>query len=186
MKKTNSPLEQQIWQWLDEVVIGLNLCPFAKKPRANQQIRVCISEVTTDNEFVDVIIKELSRLDNHNAKELETTLVAVDSLFQHFDDFLEAINLVETIIDQFGYRGTYQVAHFHPQYQFDGTTPDDRENLTNKAPCAIFHLIREESMERVLKQYPNPESIFENNIQAVSTLSQQQLENLYPFLFSPK
>ncbi|WP_114140566.1 DUF1415 family protein, partial [Vibrio cholerae] len=42
---------------------------------------------------------------------------------------------------------------------------------------------REESMEKVLKHYPNPEAIPETNIARVSSLSAQERKQLFPYLF---
>ncbi|MCG6283126.1 DUF1415 family protein, partial [Vibrio diabolicus] len=53
----------------------------------------------------------------------------------------------------------------------------------NRAPYPIFHLIREESMEKVLKHYPNPEAIPDTNIQRVSSLSDAERQALFPYLF---
>ena len=90
---------------------------------------------------------------------------------------------MDALIEQFDYQGVFQVASFHPNYQFGGTQPDDAENLTNRAPYPILHLIREASLERVLKHYPNPELIPENNIKCVSNLTEQEKKCLFPYLF---
>jgi hypothetical protein len=64
------------------------------------------------------------------------------------------------------------VASFHPQYQFAGTRPEDIENHTNRSPYPTLHLLREASIERVLAQYPNPDSIYENNIERLRELGE--------------
>ncbi|MCG9774732.1 DUF1415 family protein, partial [Vibrio parahaemolyticus] len=35
-------ITQQVDQWLNDVVIGLNLCPFAAKPQRNKQIKIFV------------------------------------------------------------------------------------------------------------------------------------------------
>ena len=37
-------IAEQVNQWLNDVVIGLNLCPFAAKPQRNKQIKIFVSE----------------------------------------------------------------------------------------------------------------------------------------------
>ncbi|WP_423825312.1 DUF1415 family protein, partial [Salmonella enterica] len=39
-------ITQQVDQWLNDVVIGLNLCPFAAKPQRNKQIKIFVSKAT--------------------------------------------------------------------------------------------------------------------------------------------
>ena len=75
------------------------------------------------------------------------------------------------------------MATFHPDYCFADSQPDDADNLTNRAPFPIFHLIREESMEKVLKHYPNPEAIPDTNIARVQALTAEEKQALFPYLF---
>ena len=66
--------------------------------------------------------------------------------------------------------GTLQVASFHPDYQFAGSEPDDPDNLTNRAPWPILHLLREASIDRAVAAYPDPGVIVERNIATVREL----------------
>ena len=56
------------------------------------------------------------------------------------------------------------MASFHPDYCFEGEAEDDPANLTNRSPFPMFHLIREESLEKALQSYPDPQVIPERNI----------------------
>ncbi|MCW8328647.1 DUF1415 domain-containing protein [Photobacterium sp. SDRW27] len=183
MSKVSKPdAIQQVQQWLEDVVIGLNLCPFAAKPNRNKQIKIHVCESTAEEQLLEEIYREIQLLDETPAEELETTLVVAPYLFSEFDDYNQFLDLVDGLIIQTGKEGTYQVASFHPDYCFYGTDPDDAENLTNRSPFPIFHLIREASMEKVLKHYPDPEGIPERNIDCVENLSPEQVKKLFPFL----
>lgn len=179
----NQAITASVNQWLDDVVIGLNLCPFAAKPQRNQQIKIYVSNATREEELLQDILDQLLELDTKAPKELETTLVVVPDMLHDFTDYNFFIDWVEALIRQQDWEGVFQVATFHPNYYFAGTEPDDAENLTNRAPYPIFHLIREESMEKVLKHYPNPEAIPDTNIQRVSSLSDVERQALFPYLF---
>ena len=52
---------------------------------------------------------------------------------------------------------------------------DDAENYTNRSPYPVIHLLREESLTRVLSTYKNPENIPENNI----ALAQEKGSNYF-------
>ncbi|KLV06946.1 hypothetical protein ABT56_07270 [Photobacterium aquae] len=169
-------------QWLEDVVIGLNLCPFAAKPQRNQQIKIHVSQSNDEATLLEEIYGQLRELDETPVTELETTLVVTPYLFKAFDDYNQFLDLVDALLIQCGYEGTYQVASFHPDYYFAGTHPDDAENLTNRSPYPVFHLIREASMEKVLKHYPDPEGIPERNIARVESLTPQEIKQLFPFL----
>lgn len=175
-------IEQTVQQWLNDVVIGLNLCPFAAKPQRNKQIKIHVSSDKTENDLLESIYLQLKELDETPPQELETTLVVAPYLLEDFEDYNQFLDLVEGLVVQLGKSGIYQIASFHPDYCFYGTEPKDAENLTNRSPYPIFHLIREESMEKVLKHYPDPEAIPERNIDCVENLTPEQIKQLFPYL----
>lgn len=177
-----------VQRWLSDVVVGLNLCPFARRPMRAGQIRFAISEARDDETLMAELLAEMRLLDRTPARELETTLLIVPGQSQHpylgdFADFNQFLDLAEWLIERNDYTGIYQLATFHPQYQFAGTAPKDAENLTNRAPYPILHLIREASIERVLSHYPDPENIPENNIRRVEALGKEDKRRLFPYLF---
>ncbi|MGR5192740.1 DUF1415 domain-containing protein [Vibrio rotiferianus] len=176
-------ITEQVDQWLNDVVIGLNLCPFAAKPQRNKQIKIFVSEASQEETLLEDILLQLIELSNTEPEKLETTLVVVPNMLEDFWDYNFFIDWVEGLIKQQDWEGIFQVATFHPDYCFGGSEPEDDENLTNRSPFPIFHLIREESMEKVLKHYPDPASIPDTNIARVSALSEQERKKLFPYLF---
>ncbi|MFQ0976793.1 DUF1415 family protein [Vibrio campbellii] len=176
-------ITEQVDQWLNDVVIGLNLCPFAAKPQRNKQIKIFVSEASQEEALLEDILLQLIELSSTEPEKLETTLVVVPNMLQDFWDYNFFIDWVEGLIKQQDWEGIFQVATFHPDYCFGGAEPKDDENLTNRSPYPVFHLIREESMEKVLKHYPDPESIPVTNIARVSALSEEERKKLFPYLF---
>lgn len=176
-------IEQDVQQWLEDVVIGLNLCPFAAKPNRNKQIKIFVSEATTEEVLLEDVLQELMNLDSKTAEELETTLVAIPNMLKDFMDYNFFLDWVDALIKQQEWEGIFQIATFHPDYCFGGAEPEDDENLTNRSPYPVLHLIREESMEKVLKHYPNPEAIPDTNIARVEALTPEERRKLFPYLF---
>lgn len=165
------------------MVIGLNLCPFARKPQRAGSIRYAVSTATDDETLMAELLHECQLLDELPAAELETTLLMVPLHLKKFDDFNHFLNLADWLLERHDYTGVYQLATFHPNYQFADTEPEDAENLTNRAPYPILHLLREDSMTKVLANYPNPEAIPENNIARVTALTAAERKQLFPYLF---
>ena len=157
-------------QWLDEVVIGLDLCPFAARPRREKRVRIAVSHATTAEALLDDLQAELERLSDTPVAELETTLLAIPDMLEDFADYNDFLDAVDLWVEQFGWEGDLQVASFHPQYQFAGSEPDDADNLTNRAPYPILHLLREASIDRAVAAYPDPDAIIERNIATVREL----------------
>ncbi|MDN3638086.1 DUF1415 domain-containing protein [Simiduia curdlanivorans] len=182
MNNTQSPVITATQQWLADVVIGLNLCPFARKPQRANLIRFTESRASSEQALLAELLTELEYLDATHAEQLETTLLIIPNFLQDFVDYNQFLDLADWLLERHDYEGVYQLATFHPHYQFAGTRADDAENLTNRAPYPILHLIREDSIERVLENYPDPEAIPENNIRAVQSLTPEQRKKLFPYV----
>ena len=163
-------VELAVRRWLERAVIGLNLCPFAKAVYGKQQVRIVVSDASTERALLEQLGEELALLRDTPPDAIDTTLLVHPQVlgdFLAYNDFLdEADALVETLeLD-----GVLQVASFHPDYQFADSGPDDVENLTNRAPYPILHLLREASVDRAVEAYPEPDAIIERNIATVRAL----------------
>ncbi|PMN92704.1 DUF1415 domain-containing protein [Enterovibrio norvegicus] len=177
-------VEAQTTEWLEKVVIGLNLCPFAAKPQRNKQIKIEVCEGNTDEAVMETLLTELNLLESSDVADLETTLLVTPNYFQDFDDYNQFLDVADMIIEQFGWRGIYQIASFHPDYCFADVEPDDESNLTNRSPYPVFHLIREASIEKALKYYGgDADAIPDINIDRVCSLSNDEKKALFPYLF---
>lgn len=182
----NEEIIKQTTDWLNSVVIGLNLCPFAAKPFKNKNIRLALSHATDDEGIIKDLEAEIERLNIYNTKNnsgyIETTVLIIPNSLSDFFDYNQFLDRAENLIKQQNLTGIYQIASFHPNYQFGGTLPEDAENLTNRSPYPILHIIREESIEMVLSKFPNADKIPTNNINTVENLTAQQRSALFPFL----
>lgn len=173
------PIESAVRQWLERIVIGLNLCPFAGKPLREGRVRVCVSAAAHELDLLTELQLELRRLDETPPAQLETTLIAIPNLLADFADYNDFLDQVDRLLEEFEWDGEYQVASFHPQYQFAGTMPNDVENFTNRAPYPLLHLLREASVEAAVDSHPDPDGIPDNNIRRMRELTPEQLRQLF-------
>ncbi|GAX27759.1 hypothetical protein FisN_13Hh139 [Fistulifera solaris] len=134
--------------WLNDVVINMNLCPFADKPMRKKQIHIHILRGTNVEWIVEQIWKELY----YRVSAPGTALMVCPEL--HPDDFnayLDVLDLVQQIIESEPFlEGQVQVAPFHPFFQFEGSQEEDSDNWTNRSPYPIFHILREEEVTRAV------------------------------------
>ena len=161
---------KQTRYWLEKAVIGLNLCPFAKAVYAKNQVRLVVSHARHADDLLEDLDRELNLLVATPADQIDTTLLIHPTLFDDFLDFNDFLEIAEGVVDEHGLEGIIQLASFHPQFQFDGTEPDDISNYTNRAPFAILHLLRESSVEKAVEVFPEAEAIFEQNIATLEKL----------------
>jgi hypothetical protein len=136
-------------RWVQNFVIGLNLCPFAKKVFDANRIRFVATEVTSESDLLDVLSKELKFLAAAPRNEVETTILIHPKVLSGFRDYNDFLATADTRLKELNLRGVIQIASFHPQYQFAGTAPDDVTNFTNRSPHPMLHLIREVSITEV-------------------------------------
>ena len=163
--------------WVETLVVGLNLCPFAKRELVNNRIRFSVSEATTEQQLLDDLQAELSLLTNDET--IETTLLIHPRVLQDFYDYNEFLDYADGLLVQLNLEGIYQIASFHPDYQFADTQPDDVENYSNRSPYPLLHLIREQSLERAIANYPDSDLIPERNIELLKSLGKDKMKTLF-------
>jgi uncharacterized protein len=129
-----------------------------------------VSEARHLDAFLEDLDRELDLLAAADPAEIDTTLLIHPTLLPDFEDFNDFTVIAESAVSEHGLEGILQVASFHPQFQFADTEPDDLGNYTNRAPYPTLHLIREESINRAVAAYPDPEAIYERNIETLNKL----------------
>ena len=156
--------------WLTRAVIGLNLCPFAKSVHVKNQIRYAISEATNMEGVLVDLEAELRTLADADPADIDTTLLIIPDALADFLEYNDCLFFADRMLKQMRLEGELQIASFHPQYQFDGTAPDDIENYTNRAPYPVLHLLREASIERAVEAFPDAADIYERNQETMQRL----------------
>jgi hypothetical protein len=159
----------RVQRWLEDAVIGLNLCPFAKAVHVKQQVRYVVSRATLDGDVLDHLRAEAELLRTTPAAQIDTTLLIVPALAD-FLDFHTLTERAETLLAKAGYEGELQLASFHPDFVFADAAPDDIANATNRAPSPILHLLREDSIARATAAVPDAADIYECNIATMERL----------------
>jgi hypothetical protein len=152
----------QTKNWIQKVVIGLNFCPFANREFKNNTIHYHIEHSTKRTDAREALLKECRRLDRD--RSIATTLIIFPNAFQEFDTYLQFVSFAEKLLQQKGYEGVYQLATFHPLYQFANSTPDDPANYTNRSIYPMLHLLREDDIAKAVQFYGNAEEIPERNV----------------------
>ena len=156
--------------WLEKAVIGLNLCPFAKAVYTRDRVRLVVSQARHVDDLLEELDRELDLLVATPAEQVDTTLLVHPTLFPDFLDFNDFLEIAEGVLDEHGLEGVVQLASFHPQFQFDGTALEDMGNYTNRAPYAVLHLLREDSVEKAVDSLADPDAVYQENIRTLDKL----------------
>lgn len=140
--------------WIKEVVVGQNFCPFAGAVFVNDTIRYRIDD---GQDVRRLLLEELQFLEENPA--CETTLIIYPEGLSDWSDYLDWLDFAQEILFENEFEGVYQIASFHPEYQFEGADVDDPANYTNRSPYPMLHLLREESIDRVVEGAIDTEAI---------------------------
>lgn len=164
--------------WLEKAVIGLNLCPFAKAVHVRRQVRYVVSLATTPEMLLEELISELRTLQDADPEQVDTTLLIHPHVLEDFLDFNDFLDSADAAAAELEFGDEFQVASFHPRYQFSGTSPDDIENYTNRSPYPTLHILREVSVDKAVAAFPEADQIFEKNMETLKKLGHAGWERL--------
>ncbi len=164
--------------WLERIVIGLNLCPFAKAVHVKNQIRFVVSRARNSDALLEDLERELNFLAQADPAQIDTTLLIHPEVLTDFLDYNDFLDVCDTVVEELELDGVLQVASFHPQYQFSDTEMDDVSNFTNRSPFPALHLLREYSVTRAVETFPDVDGIYENNIATLQKLGIEKVKTL--------
>ena len=160
-------------RWLERAVIALNLCPFAKAVHLKGQIRWVLSTARNTQTLARELAREMLHLADVDPAITDTSLIVHPWVLQDFADYNEFLDVADELIESLALTGVLQVASFHPDYCFADSEDDDGDdiaNFSNRSPYPMLHLLREDSVERAVAAFPEPEAIFERNIATLRAL----------------
>lgn len=157
-------------RWVERAVIGLNLCPFARAPHVQGKLRMRVSHARDTDALLDDLCGELQSLNALTPEECETGLLIHPFVLTDFLDYNDFLDVADAALQTLGLEGIWQVASFHPDYQFAGSSPDDITNFSNRSPWPTLHLLREASVERAMESMSDTDAIYRNNIATLERL----------------
>ncbi len=152
----------QTKKWINHVVIACNFCPFASNVVKKNQVYYQVEESPAAADCLKSALGLIEKMGED--REIETAFLIMPHACADFTSYLKLVSDLEWQLVKKGYTGIYQVASFHPLYLFAGSNADDAANYTNRSLYPMLHILRESSIDAALKNYHQPESIPETNI----------------------
>ncbi len=176
-------VEGQVRAWLEQFVVGLNLCPFARPVLTSPSLRITVSDALDPAQLRRFFLAELDCLQRRSEAEIATSLLVFSAALGTFDDYLDFLDEARDLLQAAGLEGLVQLASFHPHYLFEGEDPASASHYSNRSPWPLIHLIREDMLERVLQDFPDPEGIPSANIATLEAVGRDELERRWLGLF---
>ena len=164
--------------WLEKVVIGLRLCPFAASPYLRGLVRYRVSEQRSAEGLAEELAQELKHLAAADPALCETSLLIHPHVLGDFFAYNQFLDQADAVVATLGLEGELQIASFHPAYQFAGSALDDVENGSNRSPYPMLHLLRESSVRRAIDTFPEVNEIGTRNMATLRDLGAVGLRKL--------
>lgn len=165
--------------WLEKAVIGLNLCPFAKAVHAGNRVRFRVGAARSANDLVVDLAAELQALQAADWQRVETTLLIHPQVLTDFLDYNDFLDLADATIEAPGLTDEVQVASFHPHYRFADSPADDIDNCTNRPSYPMLHLLRQSSVDRAVRAFPDAAALYEANVATLHGLGHEGWRRLW-------
>lgn len=180
MSISNELVIEHTKKWINEVVIALNLCPFAARVVLENRVDYSVESSDDLEQHLHRLADCLAKLDETSS--IETSLLIFPQAYKNFDDYLELLHLANLLLEDLNYTGVYQLASFHPEYLFAASEDHDASNFTNRSPYPMLHLLRESSIEKAIAHYDHIDDIPQNNITRLRQIGypamQKMLQNI--------
>jgi len=169
-----------VCRWIEQCVIDLSLCPFASLPYRAGRVRIAVCGSDSETDYLAQIESELIKLID-DAGEVETTLIVAEKTLIDFLDFNDFLTDVESLLQQDDRQAAFQMASFHPQYQFAGVDAEDAGNYTNRAPFPVVQWLRADTVAKAVAG-TDTLAIPEANIQKLKSMSIDECRKLFPWV----
>lgn len=169
------PVIRETQRWIESMVIGLNLCPFARKVFEQNTIHYVVSEARDAQTLLTELAHEMRTLAEMPSNERETTFLIHPRVLDEFFVYNDFLTIADHLLVDLDLEGVLQIASFHPEYQFAETPGDGVENYSNRSPYPMLHLLREESISAVAG---DPEALLEIPPRNQRTLRELGLEKV--------
>jgi uncharacterized protein len=171
----------QTKKWITDVVIGCNFCPFAAKEMKRGSIHYEVLVEATNETTLQSVVNIFSLLDNDDT--IETALIILPNAYDSFTAYLDIVDKAESLLEKEDYEGVYQIASFHPQYLFAGSSSIDPSNYTNRSPYPMLHFLREESVSKAVDAHPNIDDVPEQNVQFAKEKGLEYMQKLFAAVY---
>lgn len=168
-----------ITKWLEKTIIGLDLCPFTRKPFLEGKI--LIEELpgqaspAAQNQFLNA----LSAFQGQS--KFETVLLVYPQWKISFKDFYAFSEDCENHLGSLELEDEFQIVAFHPDFCFGGLEFSNRANLVNSSPLPLIHILRINDLELLNLSVTEAETMSFGNAKKLEALSEEQLLNHFPW-----
>ena len=166
-------------KWLEQTIIGLELCPFTKKPYLDGKILI---EELPGQESTKSQINFLDSLSSFQGQsKFETALLVYPKWKISFNDFFDFSEDCIDHLHSLNLENEFQLVAFHPAFCFGGLEFSNRANLVNSSPLPLLHILRIHDLDLLNLSTKDAETMSFGNAKKLEALTDEQLQNHFPW-----
>lgn len=139
-------------EWVEKVVLGLNLCPFGHDVWNEGKWDIVVSDVVEIKERLDVIDGVLNTFLENKENQDNTLLLVFPAVKENFIKFYNFTAMFEEELRQKGLDKLVQIVTFHPEFKFEGEKKSARGNYVNRSPFPTVHFLWASEVTAVLEK----------------------------------
>lgn len=173
--ESNALIIQITKNWIAQFIIELNICPFAGPSFKNNKIDYDVIETFSSYQIFEEFLKKIAFL--LDSPDVSNTFLILPKIGD-FMTYLSIYDGCEELLKDATAESQFQLASFHPQYQFEGLEVDDVRNYRNKSPHPMIHILRVDEVESAINAYGDTLEIPEINEEKLLNLGKDKILDL--------
>ncbi len=156
--------------WIEEFIIGRDICPFAAKPFFDKRFRLVVCQ---EKNHADFFRKEQEFLIQSTLESLSNSFLVYPFATDSFLDFLDFYYDCEAELSP-----NLQMVCFHPHFYFESTDKKARINWVNRSPYPSLHLLRRDEIAAVVTDQSMGERISKANEHKLEKMSEEEFQEM--------
>mmetsp|Transcript_20882 Transcript_20882/g.57912 ORF Transcript_20882/g.57912 Transcript_20882/m.57912 type:complete len:253 (+) Transcript_20882:184-942(+) len=138
-----------VHKWIDQYIIGLDLCPFAKPAR--KATTILVSKASNAGECMSELLEEAVVLAKAaDSKPVTSLLVIPPELAGDFPNFMEQLfQPAEDVIHDAGLSADIHLVPFHPLSEYE----EDCSDYALRSPFPTIHILRKCDIETAQEKW---------------------------------
>lgn len=173
--------EKQLKFWLEQVIIGLELCPWASPVYQRGGLHLALSDVASPERALTEFLRELQGLLQTPGRE--STLLAFPQWVLPFPLFYDVVGMWEEELERMALSHDLQLVTFHPEFRFAGLPDESLAHWVNRSPFPICHFLRSADVEKATGQdMERARNLSVKNEQRLGQLSPLERCRLFPWI----
>ena len=142
-KESEEEILHKTNKWIQNIIIGLNLCPFAERTVKKSKLELSIVRGDDVSDIISAVLYEcIKRQDNDGT----TVVICPDLSPLDFDGsgsdredddtsticYLDVVDMLDQVLEDYDLKEDIQIAPFHPLFEFQNSEKDTIDNFTNR------------------------------------------------------